>query len=165
MITVTTPMGITTQSTSASAVIRRDVPGIPPPGPASVIPYPVATPIQPIIANGTISRSMTPHGLHSGHGQPPFDPSYSPGLRNHPQTTAAASFLGNLNNKNPAVEKQPAAQFNNAIQYLNKIKARYSDDPNMYKQFLDILQTYQKEQRHLQDVSTYLAIVRWLLPN
>jgi hypothetical protein len=55
-----------------------------------------------------------------------------------------------LNNRN--VEKQQAGEFNHAIQYLNKIKARYSDDPDKYKNFLEILQTYQKEQRGLNDV-------------
>ena len=43
-------------------------------------------------------------------------------------------------------------EFRNALLYLDKIKARYSDKPNVYKQFLDILQTYQKEQKHGQDV-------------
>ncbi|KAF8625181.1 hypothetical protein AX15_005490 [Amanita polypyramis BW_CC] len=74
------------------------------------------------------------------------------GLQN-PQTTAAASFLGNLNGRDQ-VGKQ--AEFNHAIQYLNKIKARYSDDNNTYKNFLDVLQTYQKEQRDIQDV--YLQV-------
>lgn len=74
----------------------------------------------------------------------------SPGIQ-MPSTTAAASFLGGLSNRNP-LESKPAGEFNHAIQYLNKIKARYSDDPNTYKQFLEILQTYQKEQRHLHDV-------------
>ena len=41
---------------------------------------------------------------------------------------------------NSTVEKQPPGELNHAIQYFNKIKARYSDDPNTYKQFLDILQ-------------------------
>lgn len=62
-------------------------------------------------------------------------------------TAAAATFLGGLGARNVAGE------FNHAIQYLNKIKARYADDPDTYKQFLEILQTYQKEQRHIQDVS------------
>jgi paired amphipathic helix protein Sin3a len=84
--------------------------------------------------------------------QPAFEgvaPPFSPGLQGT-STTAAASFLGNLNNRN--VEKQQAGEFNHAIQYLNKIKARYSDDPDKYKNFLEILQTYQKEQRGLNDV-------------
>ncbi|KAF8209544.1 paired amphipathic helix, partial [Mycena galopus ATCC 62051] len=43
-------------------------------------------------------------------------------------------------------------EFNHAIQYLNKVKARYSDDLNTYKQFLDVLQIWQQEQNHLQNV-------------
>ena len=91
---------------------------------------------------------MTPQAYQLTHGQPPPDPSYP-----HGQTAAAASFLGNLGNRNPVEQRQPQDQFNHAIQYLNKIKARYSDDPNKYKQFLDILQTHQKEHKNLQDVS------------
>ncbi|KAJ7581283.1 hypothetical protein C8J56DRAFT_1168807 [Mycena floridula] len=35
--------------------------------------------------------------------------------------------------------------YNHAIRYLNKIKTRYFNNPDIYKQFLDILQGYQKE--------------------
>ena len=74
----------------------------------------------------------------------------------------AAEHLNNLNNngnKTVQVEKE----FNHAIQYLNKIKARYADDANTYKQFLDILQTYHKEQRHSHDVSLFCVFVAFLL--
>jgi paired amphipathic helix protein Sin3a len=73
----------------------------------------------------------------------------------------AAEHLNNLNNngnKTVQVEKE----FNHAIQYLNKIKARYADDQSTYKQFLDILQTYHKEQRHSHDVS-FAAFLSFLL--
>jgi paired amphipathic helix protein Sin3a len=99
---------------------------------------------------------MTPHGFQPGHGQPLSESMSSPGLH-HPQTTAAASVLNNLNNKNTIEKQPPGEEFNHAILYLNKIKARYSDEPNVYKQFLDILQTYQKEQKHVQDVSLSCA--------
>ena len=42
--------------------------------------------------------------------------------------------------------------FSDALLYLDKIKARYSDEPNVYEQFLDILQTYRMELKHGQDV-------------
>jgi paired amphipathic helix protein Sin3a len=46
-------------------------------------------------------------------------------------------------------QQQPESEeFIHAIQYLNKIKVRYADDLNKYMQFLDILQTYQKEQKN-----------------
>lgn len=41
----------------------------------------------------------------------------------------------------------PPVEFNHAINYVNKIKNRFSSQPEVYKQFLDILQSYQKEQR------------------
>ncbi|KDR85669.1 hypothetical protein GALMADRAFT_234672 [Galerina marginata CBS 339.88] len=160
-ITVTTPLGITTQSTNTNAVIARtgrELSGIPPPLHANSAHYPITTPLLQNAVGGPGSRSHTPHGFQLAHGQPQFDPMYSPGLQNPQTTAAAASVLNNLNNKNHPVEKQPPGEFNHAIQYLNKIKARYGDDPNTYKNFLDILQTYQKEQRHAQDSQVYVQV-------
>jgi len=178
-IIVTTPMGTTTQSTMhmsssvQNALSRqRDIPGFGPnlaqPFPYVGIPAPTPTvnTLPPLGAGLPVgSRSMTPQQpFHLGAGGPlpagpgtPYEPGFSPGFGQNQQTTAAASFLGGLNKaQNPnqvePAQQQPPGEFNHAIQYLNKIKARYSDDTNAYKQFLDILQTYQKEQRHLQDV-------------
>ncbi|KAG6849975.1 hypothetical protein H0H93_002977 [Arthromyces matolae] len=142
-ITVTTPQGTTTQNTFIANNISRSHVGTPT--------FPGTMPAIPPHVVGPASRSHTPHAFNLHVQQPPYEPSYSPGFQN-PQTTAAANVLVGSNNKNP-VEAQPAEEFNHAIHYLNKIKARYSDDANTYKQFLDILQTYQKEQRHLQDPS------------
>ncbi|KAI6031526.1 hypothetical protein BKA83DRAFT_26748 [Pisolithus microcarpus] len=138
MIIVTTPMGTTTQTTSEPArsragILKSSLPAVSGP------PYP------------QLSRSVTPYQL--AHLQQPMD-SLTTGLP-PPSTTAAASFLGNLNNK---LENRPPGEFNHAIQYLNKIKARFADDPDIYKQFLEILQTYQKEQRQLQDSQVYLQV-------
>ena len=158
VITVTTPSGTTTQNTNTFGHHPR--PGL---GVGREIATPLGTPGgMPFVANGlmpslagpsgTDSRSITPHAYQLSHlGYPPDGGMFSPGFHGAASTTAAASFLGNLNNKN--VEKQQAGEFNHAIQYLNKIKARYSDDPDKYKNFLEILQTYQKEQRGLNDVS------------
>jgi len=61
-----------------------------------------------------------------------------------------------MGNKTQA-ERAPAAEFDHAILYLNKIKTRYPDDQNnTYKQFLEILQTYRKEQQNsLKDPAAY----------
>ncbi|KAJ3763150.1 hypothetical protein EV360DRAFT_92032 [Lentinula raphanica] len=168
-ITVTTPQGITTQTTSQGAPTHaprtishapRDIPGF---GPNLAQPFPfpgISTPsgVSPLPPLNPMSRSMTPQQpFHAPHQQLLFDQAFSSGIQ-QTQTTAAASVLGNLNNKNP-VEKQPQGEdFNHAIQYLNKIKTRYSEDANTYKQFLDILQAYQKEQRHLQDSQVYVQV-------
>ncbi|BFZ55914.1 Transcriptional regulatory protein sin3 [Savitreella phatthalungensis] len=49
------------------------------------------------------------------------------------------------------VEKKPV-EFNHAINYVNKIKQRFSGEPDTYKHFLEILQTYQKDAKPIQEV-------------
>ncbi|KAL0079587.1 hypothetical protein F4703DRAFT_1741573 [Phycomyces blakesleeanus] len=48
--------------------------------------------------------------------------------------------------------KRPPIEFNHAINYVNKIKNRFASDPDTYKQFLEILQMYQKDEKAIQDV-------------
>ncbi|KAI9764977.1 MAG: Transcriptional regulatory protein sin3 [Geoglossum simile] len=50
------------------------------------------------------------------------------------------------------MEKRGPVEFNHAISYVNKIKNRFSAQPEIYKQFLEILQTYQRESKPIQDV-------------
>lgn len=50
------------------------------------------------------------------------------------------------------MEKRGPVEFNHAISYVNKIKNRFAQQPEIYKQFLEILQTYQRESRPIQDV-------------
>ncbi|KAF4635150.1 hypothetical protein G7Y89_g2941 [Cudoniella acicularis] len=52
----------------------------------------------------------------------------------------------------PGLEKRGPVEFNHAISYVNKIKNRFQDRPEIYKQFLEILQTYQRESKPIQDV-------------
>ena len=120
------------------------------------IPPPQQLPIPPF-------REMSP--------QPPnvmTAPPYSPSGPRVPAQTpndAAVSILGNMSGRAGKDHLQPssnnfllqgnpgqAGEFNHAIQYLGKIKLRYADDQATYKTFLEILQTYQKEQRHSHDV-------------
>lgn len=127
LITVTTPLGTVTSKISSGT--HSTVVG----GPSYGSPHPFA----PQAGGG--SRPDTP--LARLHPPQTFSPAPQ-GL-----TTAVASVLGNMGNKSQA-ERAPAAEFDHAIQYLNKIKTRYPDDQNnTYKQFLEILQTYRKEQQ------------------
>lgn len=47
--------------------------------------------------------------------------------------------------RGPAKDSKPSqqAEFSQAIAFINKIKARYQNDPDVYKSFLEILQNYQ----------------------
>ena len=42
-------------------------------------------------------------------------------------------------------------EFNHAINYVNKIKNRFAGQPDVYKQFLEILHTYQKDQKAIKE--------------
>ncbi|XP_078525479.1 paired amphipathic helix protein Sin3b [Lissotriton helveticus] len=48
--------------------------------------------------------------------------------------------------KAPTPPEADSVEFNNAISYVNKIKTRFLDRPEIYRSFLEILHTYQKDQ-------------------
>uniref|UniRef100_A0A7N9AQS4 Paired amphipathic helix protein Sin3b n=1 Tax=Mastacembelus armatus TaxID=205130 RepID=A0A7N9AQS4_9TELE len=50
----------------------------------------------------------------------------------------------------PASETSPV-EFDSAISYVNKIKNRFLDHPEIYRAFLEILHTYQKEQLEVKE--------------
>ncbi|KAJ5232823.1 hypothetical protein N7468_005779, partial [Penicillium chermesinum] len=63
-----------------------------------------------------------------------------------------AGLGGMLQGGHPDLNKRGPVEFNHAISYVNKIKNRFSSAPEIYKQFLEILQTYQRESKPIQDV-------------
>merc|ERR1712088_633255 len=74
-------------------------------------------------------------------------------------TTMAPPALNILNSINPNTLPTPGGnqpgnqpvEFNHAINYVNKIKNRFQGQPDVYKQFLEILHTYQKDQRAIKE--------------
>ncbi|KAJ1946719.1 Transcriptional regulatory protein sin3, partial [Linderina pennispora] len=55
--------------------------------------------------------------------------------------------------------RQAPMEFNHAINYVNKIKMRFAAEPDHYKEFLEILQTYQKESRPIQEVYSQVQVL------
>lgn len=51
----------------------------------------------------------------------------------------------------PVAPPKKHLEFNHAISYVNKIKQRFAPEPEKYKQFLEILQTY-KQSKPIQEV-------------
>ena len=49
-------------------------------------------------------------------------------------------------------QQHQAVEFDHAITYVTTIKKRFEKDPKTYQQFLEILHTYQKEQRGIREV-------------
>ncbi|KZT08526.1 uncharacterized protein LAESUDRAFT_648466 [Laetiporus sulphureus 93-53] len=168
-ITVTTPMGIMTQNISAYGAPVRIPRDSLAPGSSAVPSFlqqpPLALPPPPVlpVGIGNGSRPATPSRMHALAADYNYTSSVMfPSPMAGSQTTAAASFLGNLANRTS--EGIPTGEFNHAIQFLNKIKVRFEADPETYKQFLEILHAYQKEHKHLEDSQVY-AQVQMLFKN
>ena len=121
----------------------------------SRLPPPQQLPLPPF-------RNMSPPP--NAMAAPPYSPS---GLRAPAQTPndAAVFILGTMSGRAGKDRLQssssnflfqggpgPAGEFNHAIQYLRKIRIRYADDQGTYKTFLEILRTYQEDERRSHDV-------------
>lgn len=59
----------------------------------------------------------------------------------------------------PLQEQQGDVEFSHAISYVNKIKTRFNSEPNVYKQFLEILQTYQTDQKPIKEVYDQVTVL------
>uniref|UniRef100_A0A673CW99 Paired amphipathic helix protein Sin3a n=1 Tax=Sphaeramia orbicularis TaxID=375764 RepID=A0A673CW99_9TELE len=105
---------------------------------------PVATQPPP---NKTSKPLQSP--AHTPTSQPnPSIPSYasprSPSVQC--QTPVSSTPTGG-----PPLQNNQPVEFNHAINYVNKIKNRFQGQPDIYKAFLEILHTYQKEQRNAKE--------------
>uniref|UniRef100_A0A7N9APV8 Paired amphipathic helix protein Sin3a n=1 Tax=Mastacembelus armatus TaxID=205130 RepID=A0A7N9APV8_9TELE len=108
-----------------------------------------------IPVSGASSQSVSHHQhqnlpqAHTPTSQPnPSIPSYasprSPSVQSHTPVSSTQSGGPPLQNNQPV-------EFNHAINYVNKIKNRFQGQPDIYKAFLEILHTYQKEQRNAKE--------------
>ncbi|XP_064336759.1 paired amphipathic helix protein Sin3a isoform X3 [Camelus dromedarius] len=75
---------------------------------------------------------------------PPYASPRSPPVQPHTPVTISLGTAPPLQNNQPV-------EFNHAINYVNKIKNRFQGQPDIYKAFLEILHTYQKEQRNAKE--------------
>lgn len=112
----------------------------------------VTTPMGVTTLQASASFLPAWQAQHAQHTQPsPQEPVMPPSpssqyVQTHQSganTPTAASTLAN---------QKPPVEFNHAISYVNKIKNRFNQDPETYKMFLEVLQTYQKEQRTIHEV-------------
>uniref|UniRef100_I3J0I5 Paired amphipathic helix protein Sin3b n=2 Tax=Oreochromis TaxID=8139 RepID=I3J0I5_ORENI len=124
---------------------------------------PFSSPVAPAVAatSGSASSSHSEVGpaqtsevkvattepLSSSAAGPPEPPSRLslPLTSRESQNPAATSSVSP-----PASETSPV-EFDSAISYVNKIKNRFLDHPEIYRAFLEILHTYQKEQLEVKE--------------
>lgn len=68
-----------------------------------------------------------------------------------------------INQENPMAQQQQQVgspiEFNHAISYVNKIKTRFANQPDIYKHFLEILQTYQRDQKSIGEVYEQVTVL------
>ncbi|KAI9014417.1 hypothetical protein CLU79DRAFT_767523 [Phycomyces nitens] len=99
-------------------------------------------------------------------------PSYGPSSATYgrgPNTAGVMASTSNYPHPSPQTAspgqaeegqgRRPPVEFNHAINYVNKIKNRFAGDPDTYKQFLEILQMYQKDQKPIQEVYTQVQVL------
>ncbi|GMH56528.1 hypothetical protein TrST_g9038 [Triparma strigata] len=105
--------------------------------PVAVYQAPGQTGVTRILGPGSIGEEIKPSSL------PPSLPAPVPA----PAPAPAAAL--------PAPSQQSGGQpveFDHAINYVTTIKKRFANEPETYKAFLEILHTYQKEQRGIKEV-------------
>ncbi|KAG0335816.1 Transcriptional regulatory protein sin3 [Podila humilis] len=143
MIRVTTPSGHTTTQMGGPIVIPERLP--PPQAP----PHYGGQPGYHVPQNSGYQSSIP------SISQIQLPPVNSPGYMSQqsPQPMAQSASQGGVNNKKTPVE------FNHAINYVHKIKNRFANDPDTYKQFLELLQAYQKEMKPITDVYSHVTLL------
>ncbi|KAL0137999.1 hypothetical protein V8B55DRAFT_1533963 [Mucor lusitanicus] len=153
----------------------------PPPPPPLQSYYPYGHMHQPPPPPSSSAMHHPPHqGASSGHAmhpisQPPPPPPPPSSQQSHPTSIYQQQPPPPPSQHNRApvppplhhsptqssapTEKRSPVEFNHAINYVNKIKNRFSGDPEVYKQFLEILQTYQKDQKPIQEVYAHVQFL------
>lgn len=137
--------------------VRQPPPHLPPPGPHRG-PYggPPMPRAQPPPQRDGPPKPLSDQGPRGPMGQPPPSaaaahrppPNKGPlrqaPLQDEPKAPPAAAA--------PGAEPPQVMEFDHAINYVTTIKKRFSHEPYTYKKFLEILHTYQKEQRGIKEV-------------
>ncbi|KYM94387.1 Paired amphipathic helix protein Sin3a [Cyphomyrmex costatus] len=101
----------------------------------------------------TLTNSITTNSLTVHAPSPPPVSVYNNSHVSTAQAQAVSQALNQADGVSTGGQTQQSqpVEFNHAINYVNKIKNRFQGQPDKYKRFLEILHTYQKEQRNLKE--------------
>ncbi|KZT44457.1 hypothetical protein SISSUDRAFT_19885 [Sistotremastrum suecicum HHB10207 ss-3] len=138
------------------------------------VPRPSTTPVAPPLFQNPLSPAVhtdAAHVLGGMHRRVPSDPNAGriPQQTQPPSTpVASTSQTPQLQQiapqppiPPPTTNADPASgtEFHHAMQYINKIKNTYQDNPDVYKGFLQLLQSYQKDQMSIQEAYNAVSIL------
>lgn len=103
-------------------------------------------PSQQSTVNGMVSgqQSIPPQVQHGLPGDPK--------AVNGPHSGRIVGPPSHHHQPQPQPPPQQPVEFDHAINYVTTIKKRFASEPDTYKSFLEILHTYQKEQRGIKEV-------------
>ncbi|ORY94197.1 hypothetical protein BCR43DRAFT_507394 [Syncephalastrum racemosum] len=163
VVRVTAPNGVVSTIHTAPRTAQPAHPPPPPPPPMPPshhhppVPHlPPAHHHHPMAASGPPSR---PPRSAPGAAQP-MPPQYAPPPPHMPGYPYPPShplpMTYQEEEEEDEDERDSPMEFNHAITYVNKIKNRFADEPEKYKKFLEVLQTYQKDQRPIQEVYAFV---------
>ncbi|KAG0215110.1 Transcriptional regulatory protein sin3 [Mortierella sp. GBA30] len=140
MIRVTTPSGHTTTQMGGPIVIPERMPPSAPP-----------------------HYNQPSYHMQQASGYQPSIPSISqiqlPPVNSPGYMAQSSSQMGPSGPQSGPNSKKTPVEFNHAINYVHKIKNRFSSDPETYKQFLELLQAYQKEMKPITDVYSHVTLL------
>ena len=98
-----------------------------------------------------LSASGASHPLqHHAASMPTNQPRNASNLLDQQSMNSLTAINGQQQPPHQQNASQPV-EFNHAINYVNKIKSRFQGQPDVYKQFLEILHAYQKEQKSIKE--------------
>ncbi|KAF8753939.1 Histone deacetylase (HDAC) interacting [Rhizoctonia solani] len=151
LITVTTPSGTTTQTTGGPSRHVLSTHASPAPYPAIVHSTTLPPGLPPLPAS-PYYQAASPSTVHAVTALQASGPPLIPGTTALSSSALASASAIHPDSALAQKNAPPMVEFNQAVNYVNKIKQRFASDPDTYKQFLEILQTYQKEQRPIAEV-------------
>uniref|UniRef100_A0A8C7XZ40 Paired amphipathic helix protein Sin3a n=1 Tax=Oryzias sinensis TaxID=183150 RepID=A0A8C7XZ40_9TELE len=136
-----TPHGISVQNIPITGAATQQQPPLPS-APPTAAPPPLTQPTPAKPSKPLQSQVLTPSS-QSSPSIPVHTSPRSPPVPLHPPLSGTPT--------GPPLQNNQPVEFNHAINYVNKIKNRFQGQPDIYKAFLEILHTYQKEQRNAKE--------------
>uniref|UniRef100_A0A8C4HQL6 Paired amphipathic helix protein Sin3b n=1 Tax=Dicentrarchus labrax TaxID=13489 RepID=A0A8C4HQL6_DICLA len=99
---------------------------------------------------------QSPFSTQAASSEPPSSstpagPPEPPSRLSLPLTNRESQNQATTSSVSPPASETSPVEFDSAISYVNKIKNRFLDHPEIYRAFLEILHTYQKEQLEVKE--------------
>jgi paired amphipathic helix protein Sin3a len=150
-------MSQTQQTFRKSPPTEKIDPRGPPPSQQKQQPHPsIGAPVRPGLKAAALPGHKSTSQARPGGAKSQQLQSRQPGQEKAPPPVIAQASRPQPGPAAAAPQHQPV-EFDHAISYVTTIKKRFGGDPSTYHAFLEILHTYQKEQRGIKEVLEQVA--------